>query len=52
MKLTEDIRKSAKEFTQRKAEGQNCGSSRRQFGEKGAEVYAKALNGSRVWQIL
>ena len=33
---------SEKAFAQRKAEGQDCGSSRSQFVEKGAEVCAKA----------
>ena len=32
----------AKDFASQKAEGQGCGSSRCQFVEKGAEVYAKA----------
>ena len=33
---------SEKAFAQQKAEGQDCGSSRSQFVEKGVEVYAKA----------
>jgi hypothetical protein len=31
-----------KKLAQQKAEGQGCGSGRCQFGEKGAEVCAKA----------
>jgi len=31
-----------KELAKQKAEGQGCGSSRCQFGEKGAEICAKA----------
>jgi len=31
-----------KEFAKQKAEGQGCGSSRCQFGEKGAGTYSKA----------
>ena len=50
--FAEDVRKSAgdssrreaggKDFAKQKAEGQGRGSSRCQFVEKGAEVYAKA----------
>ena len=50
--FTEDVRKCAtdsncreaggKELAKQKAVGQGCGSSRCQFEEKGAEVYAKA----------
>jgi len=31
-----------KELAKQKAEGQDCGSSRCQFREKGSELYAKA----------
>jgi hypothetical protein len=51
VKITEDVRPCAgdsgrreaggKELAKQKAEGQGCGSSRCQFGENGAEVYAK-----------
>ncbi|GDX11302.1 hypothetical protein LBMAG57_30740 [Verrucomicrobiota bacterium] len=51
MKITEDFRKCAgdssrretdgKALAKQKAEGQGCGSSRCQFGEKGAEIYTK-----------
>ena len=50
--FAEDARKCAgdssrreaggKELAKQKAEGQGCGSSRCQFGEKGAEVYTTA----------
>ena len=50
--LAEDVRPCAgdsgrreaggKEFAKQKADGQGCGSSRCQFGKKGAEVYGKA----------
>ena len=50
--FAEDVRQCAgdsgrreaggKELAKQKAEGQRCGSSRCQFGEKGAEVCAKA----------
>jgi len=33
---------SEKDFATRKADDQDCGSSRSQFVKKGAEVYAKA----------
>jgi hypothetical protein len=52
MKVTENVRPCAgdsgrreaggKELAQQKAEGQGCGSSRCQFGEKGTDVCAKA----------
>ena len=38
-----DIREASEQaFAQQKAEVQDCGSSRSQFMEKGAKVYAKA----------
>ena len=50
--FAEDVRKCAgdsgrreaggKELAKQKVEGQGCGSSRCQFGKKGAEVYISA----------